>query len=177
MATNFEHNSCLPSHTLVPSAPTILAVEATSSTSISVKWAACTNDGGSPITGYIVEHRSALDPASPFETHLVGEDVYSTTVDGLTPSTKYEVRVRVENAVGRSQPSVTMETKTKDSGELKSLVILKEPLWMSLALLILQIMNYYKNTCVAVLGRNLILFRCVFRSHCCIRSAVVQNFH
>ena len=107
-------------HTLVPSAPTILAVEATSSTSISVKWAVCTNDGGSPITGYVVEHHSALDPTSPFETHLVGEDVYSTTVDGLTPSTEYEVRVRVENAVGRSQPSVTMETKTKDNGELKS---------------------------------------------------------
>ena len=133
-------------HTLVPSAPTILAVEAASSTSISVKWAACTNDGGSPIIGYVVEHRSALDPESPFEMHLVGEDVY-TTVDGLTPSTKYEVRVRVENAVGRSQPSVTMETKTKDSGELKSLVILKELLWMSLALLILQL-RYNKHTCI-----------------------------
>ena len=136
-------------HTLVPSAPTILAVEATSSTSISVKWAACTNDGGSPITGYVVEHRSALDPASPFETHLVGEDVYSTTVDGLTPSTKFEVRVRVENAVGHSQPSVTMETKTKDSGELKSLVILKELLSMSLALLILQLIRYIYNDNVA----------------------------
>ena len=118
--------ACHHTHTLVPSAPTILAVEAISSTSISVKWAACTNDGGSPITGYVVEHRSALDPTSPFETHLVGEDVYSTTVDGLTPSTKYEMRMRVENAVGRSQPSVTMQTKTKDSGELKSAVILKE---------------------------------------------------
>ena len=136
-------------HTLVPSAPTILAVEAASSTSISVKWAACTNDGGSSITGYVVEHRSALDPASPFETHLVGEDVYSTTVDGLTPSTKYEVRVRVENAVGRSQPSVTMETNTKDSGELKSLVILKELLSMSLALLILQLIRYIYNDNVA----------------------------
>ena len=28
--------------------------------------------------------------------------------------------------MGRSQPSVTMQTKTKDSGELKSAVILKE---------------------------------------------------
>ena len=112
--------ACHDTHTLVPTAPTILAVEATSSTSISVKWAACTNDGGSPITGYIVEHRSALDPASPFETNLVGEDVYSTTLDSLAPSTEYEVRVRVENAVGRSQPSVTIETKTKDNGELKS---------------------------------------------------------
>ena len=107
-------------HTLVAAAPTILAVEATSSTSISVKWAACTNDGGSPITSYVVEYRTALDPASPFETHLLGEDVFSTTLDGLAPSTEYEVRVRVENAVGRSQPSVAMQTKTKDNGELKS---------------------------------------------------------
>ena len=110
-------------HTLVPSAPTILAVEVTSSTSISVKWAACTNDGGSPITGYVVEHRSALGPASPFETHLVGEDIYSTTLDGLTPSTKYNVRVRVENAVGHSDPSVTMRAKTKVDGELNFEVV------------------------------------------------------
>ena len=107
-------------HTLVPAAPTILAVEATSSTSISVKWAACTNDGGSSIISYLAEYRPTLDPASPFETHLLGEDVFSTTLDDLTPSTEYDVRVRVENAVGRSDPSVTMQTKTKDDGELKS---------------------------------------------------------
>ena len=107
-------------HTLVPAAPTILAVEATSSTSISVKWAACTNDGGSSISGYLVEYRPTLDPVSPFETHLLGEDVFSTTLDGLTPSTEYDVRVRVENAIGLSVPSVTMQTKTKDNGELKS---------------------------------------------------------
>ena len=119
-----HHYSCLLAiiHTLAPSAPTILAVEATSSTSISVKWAACTNDGGSPITGYVVEHRSALDPTSPFETHLVGEDV-STTLDDLAPSTEYEVRVRVENAVGHSDPSVTMRAKTKVDGKLNFQVV------------------------------------------------------
>ena len=85
-----------------------------------MKWAACTNDGGSSITGYLVEYRPALNRESPFETHFLGEEVFSSTVDGLAPSTKYEVRVRVENAVGRSQPSVTMETKTKDNGKLKS---------------------------------------------------------
>ena len=110
-------------HTLVPSAPTILAVEATSSTSISVKWVACTNDGGSPITGYVVEYHSALDPASPFEMHLVGEDIVSTTLDDLSPSTEYEVRVTVENAVGHSDPSVTMRAKTKADGELNFQVV------------------------------------------------------
>ena len=107
-------------HTLVPSAATILAVEATSSTSLFVKWAACTNDGGSSITGYVVEYRPTLNPASPFETCILGADILSTTLDSLAPSTNYEVRVRVENTVGRSQPSVTMQTKTKDNGELKS---------------------------------------------------------
>ena len=124
LATNFESlvNLLLLviTHTLVPAAPTILAVEATSSTSISVKWASCTNDRGSSITGYLVEYRQALDPASPFETHLLGEDVFSTTLDGLTPSTEYDVRVRVENALGCSDPSMTMQTKTKNNGEFKS---------------------------------------------------------
>ena len=110
-------------HTLVPSAPTILAVEATSSTSISVKWAACTNEGGSSITGYVVEYRPALDSASPFETHLLGEDDVSTTLDDLSPSTEYEVRVTVKNAVGHSDPSVTMRAKTEVDGELNFQVV------------------------------------------------------
>ena len=47
---------------------------------------------------------------------MVGRDVFSTTLDGLTPSTEYDVRVRGENAVGRSLPSATLQTKT--DGEL-----------------------------------------------------------
>ena len=106
----------LHSYTLVPSAPTIASVEATSSTYISVKWAASRKDGGSPITGYIVEYRVASDSASSFETQVVASDVFFMTLDGLTPSTEYDVRVRGENAVGRSDPSVTMRIKT--DGEL-----------------------------------------------------------
>ena len=64
-----------------------------------------------------MEYRTASDPASPFETQVIKHDVFSTTLDGLTPSTEYDVRVRGENAVGRSVPSVTMRTKTKDNGE------------------------------------------------------------
>ena len=67
-----------------------------------------------------MEYHPTLDPTSPFEMHLLGQDVFSTTLDGLTPSTEYDVRVRVENAIGRSDPSVTMQIKTKDNGELKS---------------------------------------------------------
>ena len=103
-------------HTLAPSAPTVVSVEATSSTSVSVQWNASEKDGGSPITGYVIECHAASDPASSFETQVVARDIFSTTLDGLTPSTEYDVRVRVENAVGRSVPSVTKRTKT--DGEL-----------------------------------------------------------
>ena len=109
---------CLPTitHTLAPSAPTIVSVDATSSATISVKWNGSKKDGGSPITQYVVEYHAALDPASSFETQVVARDVFSTTLDGLTPSTEYDVRVRGENAVGHSVPSTTMRTKT--DGEL-----------------------------------------------------------
>ena len=103
-------------HALAPSAPTIVSAEATSFTSISVQWDASKNDRGCPIIGYVVEYRAALDPASSSKTQVVARDVFSTTLDGLTPSTEYDVRVRGENAVGRSVPSVTMRTKT--DGEL-----------------------------------------------------------
>ena len=89
-----------------------MSVEATSSTSISVKWNASKKDGGSPITGYVVEYCVASDPESSFETQVVRHDVFSTTLDGLAPSTEYDVRVRGENAVGHSIPSATMRTKT-----------------------------------------------------------------
>ena len=101
-------------HTLAPSAPTIVSVETTSSTSISVQWNASKKHGGSLITGYVMEYRPTSNLS--FETQVVARDVFSTTLDGLTPSTEYDVRVRGENAVGRSVPSATLQTKT--DGEL-----------------------------------------------------------
>ena len=60
----------------------------------------------------MVEYHAASDPESSFETQVVARDVFSTTLDGLTPSTEYDVWVRVESAVGCSDPSATMRTKT-----------------------------------------------------------------
>ena len=62
----------------------------------------------------MVEYHAASDSASSFETQVVARDVFSTTLDGLTPSTEYDVRVRGENAVGCSVPSATRRTKTDD---------------------------------------------------------------
>ena len=93
-----------------------MSIEATSSTSISVKWKASKNDGGSPVTGYVVEYCAGSDPASSFEILAVARNVFSVTLDGLTPSTEYDVRVRGENAVGHSVPRLAKRTKT--DGEL-----------------------------------------------------------
>jgi len=57
-----------------------------------------------------VEYRPTSNPS--FETQVVARDVFSTTLDDLTPSTEYDVRVRGENAVGRSVPSAALQTKT-----------------------------------------------------------------
>lgn len=91
-----------------------MSVEATSSTSISVQWKASKKDGGSPITGYVVEYCPTSNPS--FEAQMVASDVFSTTLDGLTSSTEYDVRVRGENAMGCSVPSAIKRTKT--DGEL-----------------------------------------------------------
>ena len=111
-------------HILAPSAPTIVSVEATSSTSISVQWNASKKDEGSPITGYVVEYRPTSNHS--FETQVVARDIFSTTLDGLTPATEYDVRVRGENAVGRSVPSATMRAKT-DGELIKKLEVFQGP--------------------------------------------------
>ena len=108
MLTFAYYHTC--THTLAPYAPTIVYVETTSSTSISIYWESSEKDGDSPITGYVVEYRPTSNPA--FETQVVARDVFSVTLDGLTPSTEYDVRMRGENAVGRSVPSAIKTAKT-----------------------------------------------------------------
>ena len=91
---------------------------ATSSTSISVQWTASANDGGSPITGYVVEYRNTSDSASQFMMRSVGGDVFTAILVGLVPFTTYDVRVRGENIVGHSDPSATLQRRTDPDGEL-----------------------------------------------------------
>ena len=61
-----------------------------------------------------MEYSPTSNPS--FETQVVTRNIFSMTLKGLTPSTEYDVRVRGENAVGRSVPSAIKRTKT--DGEL-----------------------------------------------------------
>ena len=97
-----------------PSPPTITVAMATSSTSIRVQWVASVNDGGSPLTGYIIEYRVS---GGEFSGVAVVSDVVATTIDGLTPFGLYEVRVVGENMVGRGEPSNSLVEQTHPAGE------------------------------------------------------------
>lgn len=65
-------------------------------TKATISWSAPTDDGGTPITSYIVEYRLA----GGTWTMLSSNATSPTVLDNLTPGTDYEVRVIAHNAVG-----------------------------------------------------------------------------
>ena len=109
--------ACHHMHTLVPSAPTNVFIVATYSTSISIQWDASKEDGGSPITSYVVEYCINSDPVSEPKTELVGSNTFLVTLGDLTPSTKYNVWVRAVNGVGHSVRSTSLQVQTDPDGE------------------------------------------------------------
>lgn len=71
---------------------------------VTLKWQRPATDGGSPIIGYVIEHRRTGSPhwlrATP---NLVNETQLS--LSGLEPGWRYQFRVVAENVVGTSEPS------------------------------------------------------------------------
>ena len=102
-------------HAVPPSEPTILAATATSSTSITIQWAASTDDGGSSLVNYVVEYR--LSDETEFSDITASIDTLSMIISGLTPYGVYEVRVRGENLVGRGEASASLIAQTHPAGK------------------------------------------------------------
>lgn len=89
----------VPPQGLVPSAPPTPRVQR-ARTEAYVAFDAPRLDGGSPITGYVVETL----PAGGVDGQAGGLSTWRT-VTGLDPFTAYAFRVRATNAVGSSRPS------------------------------------------------------------------------
>ena len=76
-------------------------------TSISLAWQKPNFDGGSPITGYMIEKREG-DSGRGVKANLTNISDTRFTVTGLTQDETYEFRVMAKNAVGSvSNPSMT----------------------------------------------------------------------
>ncbi|XP_072051468.1 uncharacterized protein [Amphiura filiformis] len=98
-----------------PDAPEKLQVASQDIRHISVTWSPPARDGGSPVTGYVIEMKKGADE----EWVEIGDKVteLSYTVEDLEADTQYQFHVYAENVVGRSDPSqpseiITIEDET-----------------------------------------------------------------
>ncbi|XP_015183294.1 PREDICTED: twitchin isoform X5 [Polistes dominula] len=69
-----------------------------------LKWTKPENDGGAPITGYIIEYKEKFGKEWVKGKEIVG-DVTEATIDGLKEGTQYEFRIRAVNKAGPGEPS------------------------------------------------------------------------
>ncbi|HYL65820.1 MAG TPA: fibronectin type III domain-containing protein [Nitrosopumilaceae archaeon] len=85
-----------------PYPPTGLVANPASPTSISLSWTAPSNNGGSDITGYLVEYKVGTGTYSV----LIPNNVSTTYLQtGLITGTTYTYRVSAINSIGTSAPS------------------------------------------------------------------------
>ena len=96
---------------LPPGKPYLLAEPESTPDVLTIKWDRPVKDGGSPITGYFVEHRRTGSPHWVRATPIL-VPFPELTLSGLEPGWRYQFRVSAENAVGLSEPSQLSEPLT-----------------------------------------------------------------
>lgn len=98
----------------VPDAPQNLQPSEITKSSVTLTWEQPENNGGSPVTGYMVERKPAESTRwTKINKKPVTDTMY--TVMDLVEGSKYEFRVSAENAAGIGKPSQpTMPILAKD---------------------------------------------------------------
>ena len=96
-----------------PGSPSIVQLDI-QATSLTVKWTAPADDGGSPITAYRVV--ILKDGAELKNENLTDPGITSLSVGDLTRITNYTVKVFARNAVFEG-PAVEMAVRTKYEGK------------------------------------------------------------
>ena len=99
----------------VPGVPTGLTAAATSTTTATITWTAPADDGGSPITGYVVEE--SIDGSAYTERDRPSATPTEVEFAGLTPGATYQYRIAAINAEGTgafSSPSDPLTMPTTD---------------------------------------------------------------
>ncbi|XP_013109098.2 twitchin isoform X22 [Stomoxys calcitrans] len=88
---------------------------------IKLSWEPPMDNGGAPITGYVIEKK---DKYSPHWDEVLTTDTPATqaTVDGLTEGNVYQFRVRAVNKAGVSEPSDGSDPQMAKPRNLKPLI-------------------------------------------------------
>ncbi|MGA1362414.1 MAG: S8 family serine peptidase [Ilumatobacteraceae bacterium] len=94
--------SVTPTAPTAPAAPRLSYVSPGYNT-LSVYWSAPSSNGGSAVTGYVVEH--STNGGGTWARSSVAANIRMLQLTGLTGGTVHSVRVRAVNAVGESLPS------------------------------------------------------------------------
>lgn len=84
-----------------------------------LEWTPPKNDGGSPITGYIIQKK---EKGSPYWTNAVHvpANKNAATVPDLTEGQEYEFRIIATNTAGQSEPSEPSDLVTAKARFCKS---------------------------------------------------------
>lgn len=99
--SNFSHDVIRTDKPARPLGP--LKAEEVRANHIKVKWQKPADNGGSEITGYVLE-KMDMDTGRWVPAGECGPDKDTFTVDGLTPKKKYKIRVKAVNKEGESEP-------------------------------------------------------------------------
>uniref|UniRef100_A0A0N5A493 non-specific serine/threonine protein kinase n=1 Tax=Parastrongyloides trichosuri TaxID=131310 RepID=A0A0N5A493_PARTI len=89
----------------VPSAPSTPEVTEVTKNSVGLSWNPPRDDGGSPITGYVVERFEKRGGGDWSPCRNVKFDGTNAVVTGLAEGETYQFRIRAINAAGESAPS------------------------------------------------------------------------
>ena len=96
-----------------PTAPVNVMVTALSATSVHLSWEQPIDDGGTPITNYIITYHSNADDHMSINT----DDIQlMRQLDNLAPFTAYQLQVNAENIVGIGPASMTVDVMTLVAG-------------------------------------------------------------
>lgn len=94
----------------VPNPPKDAEIFDWTETTLSVQWKAPDSDGGSPITGYVIEYKEKM--ASTWKSYVESDpNKLTTIIPDLRTGAQYVVRVRARNVEGDSEPSNTTPPK------------------------------------------------------------------
>lgn len=89
-----------------PQPPEDLKVDAITPENVTISWSPPTDDGGSPVTEYIIEKRD-MKRSTWSQAGTTSETTF--TVPKLLEGNSYKFRVRAKNEQGPSEPAETSE--------------------------------------------------------------------